>query len=478
MDIRVQHGLAVARCGLYVFAVSATGRFTVGSTRLSWAVAGILLALALGISGASAQSAGVSGFTQEDIAIRDNLIAAQETLLNVYRCQFGLDIGAVSGGCTNGYPTLGFSQPAEFVGIPTFEDIAVRDQLIAVQEAVLNTYRCRFEFEIDTRITPGGCPGQALVEQSPSVSFDALVRPGDLEGDPPPGLITPTGVSVAVLGVDEGLLPVRPDRDRDVSVAVSREDEGRFIVTTPCGSISTVSAGLPLQGVRVVVDPGHGGSYDIGAVGPNGLAEKDLNLTLSYAVLNELSSRGIPAASTRTGHYGSPLSVRAAFADALGAEALISIHHNGPTYSTGSRPGTEVYVQSVSAQQPRADSARLGGLLHQEITNALSGFDNVSWSRVADAGVLRVLSARGRDAYGMISQPNVPAVLIEYGYLSNRSEAALFATDEYIRVAAKATVNAIEAYLNTDRSGTESNRRPRVFNPSRAPSRCNEVALE
>lgn len=437
-----------------------------------------LLALTLGISGANAQSAGESGFTQEDIAIRDNLIAAQETLLNVYRCQFGLDIGAVPGGCTNGYPTLGFSQPKEFEGVPTSEDVAVRDQLIAVQEALLNTYRCRYDFEIDTHITPEGCLGQALLEQSPSVSFDALVRPGDLEGDPPPGLITPTGVSVAVVGVNEGLLPVQPDGDKDELAAVSGVNEGRFVVMTPCGSISTVSAGLPLQGVRVVVDPGHGGSYDVGAVGPNGLAERDLNLTLSYAVLNELSSRGIPAASTRTGHYGSPLSVRAAFADALGAEVLVSIHHNGPTYSTGNRPGTEVYVQSESVQQARADSARLGGLLYQEITNALAGFDNVSWSRVLDAGALRVLSTRGSDAYGMISLPNVPAVLVEYGYLTNRSEAALFATDEYIRVAAKATVNAIEAYLNTDRTGTESNQRPRVFNPARAPSSCNEVALE
>lgn len=427
---------------------------------------------------ASAQSAGESGFTQEDIAIRDSLIAAQETLLNVYRCQFGRDIGAVPGGCTNGYPTLRYSQPEKFKGIPTSEDIAVRDRLIAVQESLLNTFRCQFDFEIDTDIAPEGCAGQALLEQSPSLSFDALVRPGDLEGDLPPGLITPTGVSVAVLGVNEGLPPVRPDSGKDVVVAVSGVNEGRFVVMTPCGAISTVSAGLPLQGVRVVVDPGHGGSYDVGAVGPNGLAERDLNLILSYAVLNELSSRGITAASTRTGHYGSPLSVRAAFADALGAEALISIHHNGPTYSTGNRPGTEVYVQSVSAQRARADSARLGGLLHQEIAEALSGFDNVAWSRLSDAGVLRVLSTRGSDAYGMIRHPNVPAVLIEYGYLSNRSEAALFATDEYIRVAAKATANAIEAYLNTDRSGTEPNQRPRVFNPARAPSRCNEVALE
>ncbi len=442
--------------GLYVLAVTAPGRFALAAARACGVVAASLLVLALGISGASAQDVSSTGFTRDDIAVRDNLIAAQESLLNIYRCQFGIDILAVPGGCTDGLPSQGFSQSAEFEGIPTLEDIEVRDRLIAVQESLLNTYRCRFDFEIDTHITPEGCPGQADSEPFLTLDLDPMVRPEDFGGDPPAGLITPTGVSVAVLGINDGA----------------------FVVATPCGNFSTVSTGIPLQGVRVVIDPGHGGSYDIGAVGPNGLVERDLNLTLSYAVLDELASRGISAASTRTGHYGSPLSVRAAFADTLGAEALVSIHHNAPAYRTGNRPGTEVYVQSVSAQQPRADSARLGGLLYQEITEALSGFENVAWSRVADAGVLRVLSTRGRDAYGMISAPAVPAVLVEYGYLANRSEAALFATDEYIRVAAKATANAIEVYLNTDRSGTETAQRPRVFNPARAPSLCNEVALE
>ena len=213
-------------------------------------------------------------------------------------------------------------------------------------------------------------------------------------------------------------------------------------------------------------------------MGPNGPAERDLNLTLSRAALTELASRGIPAASTRNGHYGSPLPVRAAFADALGAEALVSIHHNAPSSRTGDEPGTEVFVQPASTKQTRPDSARLGGLLYEETTRALAIFDNISWSRRHDAGVLRVLLPDGRDAYGMIRRPTVPTALVEYGYLSNPSEAALFATDEYIRVAAKATANTIEAYLNTDRPGTGFGQQPRVFDPAPAPTRCNEAPLE
>ncbi|MDE0066274.1 MAG: N-acetylmuramoyl-L-alanine amidase [Acidimicrobiaceae bacterium] len=272
----------------------------------------------------------------------------------------------------------------------------------------------------------------------------------------PPGLITPTGIPVAVTG---------------------RTDSG-YLVRTPCGHTAEVSKGVFINGARVVIDPGHGGPVDTGAIGPNGLVERDLNLTLSRAVLDELAGRGISAVSTRTGDYGTLLSVRAALADDLEADALVSIHHNAPTWAISEFPGSEVFIQSESISLPRADSARLGGLLYEEITTALASFDNVAWSRAANAGVLRVLSSSGTDAYGMIVRPTVPAVLVEYGYLSNPSEAALFATDEYIRVAAIATADAIDAYLRTDRSGTGFVDRPRIFDPRRAPSFCEDPALE
>ncbi|MCY3577584.1 MAG: N-acetylmuramoyl-L-alanine amidase [bacterium] len=289
-----------------------------------------------------------------------------------------------------------------------------------------------------------------------SPPLDAGESPAGAEEDTPRGLITPRGVPVAVLG---------------------RVGSG-YLVRTPCGNTAEVSGGQPIYGAQIVLDPGHGGWWDTGAVGPNGLVERDLNLTLSRAIAKELADRDISAVLARTGSYGSLLSVRAALADDLRADAIISIHHNAPTGRRSSTPGTEVYVQSVSRSESRADSARLGGLLYEEITRALNGFPNISWGRHAGAGVLRVLLPDGHDAYGMIRHPNVPAVLIEYGFLSNPSEAALFATDGYISVAANATADAIEAYLTTDRPGTGFVSRPRVFDPASAPSLCEEVALE
>ncbi|MXV90100.1 MAG: N-acetylmuramoyl-L-alanine amidase [Acidimicrobiia bacterium] len=317
------------------------------------------------------------------------------------------------------------------------------------------------------RVAPAGAPVGRWLASSPlhepafreqAAPPDEAVAPGggaDL-GDLPRALLTPAGVPVAVIG---------------------RAGAG-YLVRTPCGNAAEVTGGDPIDGMRVVLDPGHGGPFETGAVGPNGLGEDELNLTLSRAVLAELARRGISAATTRTGDYGSLLSVRAALADAVGAAVLISLHHNGPTHRLGDSPGTEVYVQSDDDETPRSESARLGGLLYEEITTALGMFADVSWSRLPDAGVLRVLSPWGGDAYGMIRRPVIPAVLVEYGYLSNRSEAELFATDDYIGIAAVATANAIEDYLNTDRPGSGFVERPRRFDPLAAPSRCAEVLLE
>ena len=302
----------------------------------------------------------------------------------------------------------------------------------------------------ETAVQPETTTDETTTDE-PAVQPEGADQP-----DLPRALLTPTGVTVAVIG---------------------RAGDG-YLVRTPCGNAAEVISGDPVDGMRVVLDPGHGGPFEVGAVGPNGLAEDELNLTLSRAILAELARRGISATTTRTGDYGSLLSVRAALADAVGADALISLHHNAPTHTLGDSPGAEVYVQSTDDATPRGDSARLGGLLYEEITTSLGMFAGVSWSRLPDAGVLRVLSPYGGDAYGMISRPAIPAVLVEYGYLSNASEAELFATDDYIAIAAVATANAIEDYLNTDRPGSGFVERPRRFDPARAPSRCVEVRLE
>jgi len=340
----------------------------------------------------------------------------------------------------------------------------------------------RLRLIIAVLVLAGACSATAGVpivsEQTPTPAQPT--RPPTATPDPAIGDDadpTPTPTQTPDSSIDVGL--VAPDfagmvTATGVPVAVLTGTADGFLVRTPCGNQELISGGEPIESATVVIDPGHGGPVDTGAVGPTGLVERDINLTLSLALESELADRGIPAALTRTGDYPVLLSVRAAFADQLGAELMVSIHHNSPIGDPSDTPGTEVFVQSGSDS-----SARLGGLLYEEVTAALATFD-LAWTAAPDAGVLRVLLPDGNDAYGMIRRPITPTALVELGYLANPAEAALFATDEYIDVASSALADAIEAHLVTDRPGTGFGNPPRMFRPDRAPGAdlCDEPLLE
>ena len=270
----------------------------------------------------------------------------------------------------------------------------------------------------------------------------------------PLALVSPTGVVVPILNIDEG----------------------GYLVQTPCQAEATLVFGTPIYRTDVVLDPGHGGSVETGAVGPNGLAEKDLNLKLSKATARNLQDRGISTALTRTSDYRIPLATRAQIADTLQAAALISIHHNAPILSDSNTPGTEVFYQT-----DKPESGRLGGLIQEEVVDALSQFTDVNWVSARDAGVVGVLKPDGTPSYGMIRRPETTAVLAEFGYIANPTEAALFATDEYIEVTSEALATAIERFLESDQAGKAVNATNRTFTPSGGTggvSGCEDPALE
>lgn len=243
-----------------------------------------------------------------------------------------------------------------------------------------------------------------------------------------------------------------------VIVAVAGSSSSGFWVITPCGRLRHVVEGESITTATVVIDPGHGGEVDTGAVAPTGMAEKELNLAVAEMTRWILRLRGIDAVLTRTADYASRLWVRSNLADALGAEVLVSVHHNAPTPAPSEAPGVEIFIQKESP-----DSARLGGILWEETRRGLGRFD-IAWAAADDAGVMTVLNTRGDDAYGMIRHPETPAALVELGYISNRAEAELHQRPAYTWSAGLAVADGITRYLETDDSGS-GHVEGRVFNP-------------
>ena len=192
----------------------------------------------------------------------------------------------------------------------------------------------------------------------------------------------------------------------------------------------------PLSGLRVVVDPGHGG-YDGGArARDSGVWEKELTLKIALAVQETLSERGAQVTLTRTkdlclAQEGSgkqrkraDLQKRLDIAAQAGADVFLSIHLN--EYRDRAESGPQVFYQHGS------DAGRLlAGTLQQALVDTLAP----SKVRTANAG-----------DYYVLRNANLPAVLVECGFLSNAAEEQKLLDKAYHRRIAQAVADGLEEW--------------------------------
>lgn len=215
--------------------------------------------------------------------------------------------------------------------------------------------------------------------------------------------------------------------------------EGGIWVRTPCFGVTVVHDATPVQAIDVLLDPGHGGNED-GAIGPNGLKEKDVNLAVAQRVRARLESSGRRVAMTRDGDLRQTVRTRGELAASLRPKVFISIHHNagGPPPQTG-KPGTQVFHQASSDL-----SLQLAQALWREITTAFGRID-IAWSSDDQhPGVEARLGEDGLDYYGVLRYADrVPAVITEAAFISNPPEAELMKTDQFRDVEAQAIADAI-----------------------------------
>lgn len=219
---------------------------------------------------------------------------------------------------------------------------------------------------------------------------------------------------------------------------VADHGDGTYDVRTPCDAVAS-TPGEPLEGVHVVLDPGHGGE-EPGAVGDNGLEEADVNLAIAQRVATLLRDAGATVVLTRDDDVRVTVSTRAALAVGLRPIAFLSIHHNAAAEGPAPAPGTEAYFQVASPE-----SRRLAGLVVEEVRAALAPYA-VAWTGDVDAGATARLRAEdpSQDFYGVLRlAAGVPSVLLEAAYLSNPPEAELLAREDVQQAEAAAIARAL-----------------------------------
>lgn len=196
----------------------------------------------------------------------------------------------------------------------------------------------------------------------------------------------------------------------------------------------------PIQ--TVVVDPGHGGR-DPGAIGVGGVQEKAVNLDVALRLRDELRKRGFRVVMTRDDDRTLDLEERTAMAEAARGDLFVSVHANAsPRRSTR---GFEVYYLDAGHERHSLQvAARENGVPSSEVDSLQR---TVARLRVSEASVhsgrlatlvhdslmdglgnrqpgLRDLGVKQGPFY-VLFLSSMPSILVESGFLTNRSDAAL-----------------------------------------------------
>ena len=218
----------------------------------------------------------------------------------------------------------------------------------------------------------------------------------------------------------------------------------------------------------VAIDPGHGG-IDPGAIGISGVREKTVTLALAKELRQALEATGrFEVVLTRESDVFVPLRERVARARAAGAELFISLHADSVDSST--LRGAGVYTLSTEASGPEAAAlaARenqadvIGGMDLAQYTGDLAAIlidlaqqesMNVSASFAARlipelASEARVIRNTHRFAgFAVLKAPDVPSVLVEMGYLSNRNDERMLASATARQPLIRAMTRAIDGHF-------------------------------
>ena len=191
-------------------------------------------------------------------------------------------------------------------------------------------------------------------------------------------------------------------------------------------------AGL-LTGVTVCIDPGHGG-YDGGAVGrDSGTMEKAINLWLAQELKDQMEAQGARVILTREkdialadeGKERKRRDLKARVEAAQGCDVFLSLHMN--EYPDRTQSGPQVFYTAGNDR-----SRLLAGAIQQSMNEALSP--------------ARPRNAHAGDYY-VLREQDLPAVLVECGFLSNAAEEKLLLTKEYRAQVAASILSGVISYL-------------------------------
>jgi len=218
----------------------------------------------------------------------------------------------------------------------------------------------------------------------------------------------------------------------------------------------------------VVLDPGHGG-IDSGTVGVDGTMEKDIVLAEGLVLRKRLEARGYEVHMTRDTDVFIPLGERVQMAHAWHADLFISLHADsihdpdvdGLSMYTLSEKGSDKEAAALAAKENQSDiiaGVDLSGdnsavapilidLAQRYTMNKSSHFAETALSELSQATDILPRKPHRSGALVVLKAPDVPAVLIELGYLSNEHDERQMKTAAWRDRVANAIAEAVDRFF-------------------------------
>jgi N-acetylmuramoyl-L-alanine amidase len=199
----------------------------------------------------------------------------------------------------------------------------------------------------------------------------------------------------------------------------------------------------------IIVDPGHGGA-DPGAIGLGGLREKDVTLRLAKSLSAKLRTMGFHVVTTRDNDRTVSLEERTAIAEASQGDVFVSLHANAAprrsvhgieTYypdQNHERHSLRVAMRENGVSRDQLDdlqrtlakfrigeisprSRQLASIVQGQLTRSLPG----RYGKIQDLGAKK-------GAFYVLFLSNMPAILVEAGFLTNTKDASRLRDGDFL----------------------------------------------
>jgi N-acetylmuramoyl-L-alanine amidase len=267
--------------------------------------------------------------------------------------------------------------------------------------------------------------------------------------------------------------PVRPaalpDWDLDLSVPINENSQDYSLLLSKSEPVRLFSLfGLGIK--TIVIDPGHGGR-DPGAIGAEGTEEKNITLDVAVRLKKRLCRAGnFVVLLTRDRDRTLSLAERVEFAKVHKADLFISVHVNSipnhtlnaiETYYFG--PPLNAETLQLAEQENKDSHYSIGQLnaIIQDIGNTVKRQESAMLATAIQKSLLR--NVRRHDAhvrdfgvrmapFVVLSQVDIPSVLVEIACLTKKQEEAKLASTGYREKVAAFLEEGIVAYLETQDS--------------------------